>query len=176
MLSFGDSLLESNHDLYRSPLHLVQLILRSSCLRHEFIAWENWGVLSEREGAKGWHQSVSSLSEWHGWVPFNFLVVRYWNKWLCHCWQQQNVSSDTSGNLPLNCVPFIIFSLHQGCLILVVELLPICKYVWCVYMHMCAYVYVCVWFLLFLNDKFPNNNSMDASNFSFGSLSLMWTE
>lgn len=83
----GNSLLESNHDLYRSPLHLEQLI-RSSRLRYELFAWGNSGTLSERngrwldakEGEEGWYQSISSLSEWQGWVPFKFLVVRYLSK------------------------------------------------------------------------------------------------
>ena len=157
----GNSLLESSHDLYRSPLHLEQLI-RSSCLRRELFAWGNSGILSERngrwldarEGEEGWYQSISSLSEWQGWVPFNFLVVRYLNKWLCHCWHHQNTSSDTSGNLPLHCVPFIMFSLHQGSLILLQG------YCQCVYVcGVIVSMHACVWLLLcFLNDKFHNRD------------------
>lgn len=76
---------------------------------------KRWWYARERE--KDWHPSISSLSEWQGWVPFSFLVVRYWNEWLCHCWHHQNISSDASGNLPLHCVPSIISSRHQGPLI-----------------------------------------------------------
>ena len=87
---------------------------------------------------EGWHQSIRSLNEWQGWVPFNFLIVRYWNKWLCHCWHHQNTSSVTSGNSPLHHVPFIIVCLHQGSLVPVAGLLPVCV---CV----CVWACVCGW-------------------------------
>lgn len=165
----GNSLLESSHDLYWSPLHLVQL--RSSCPRHVFVAWGSLGILSERdkrwwdarEWEKSWHRSISSLSEWQGWVPFNFLLVRYWNKWLCHCWLHQNISADSCGSLPLNCVPFIIFSLHQGSHIPVAGYYQ-CTNVYGVFVFKC--MHMCTWFLLFLKDKLHNWNKEEMLQIS----------
>ena len=99
---------------------------------------------------EGWYQSDSSLSEWQGWVPFNFLFVRYWNKWLCHCWRHQNTSSATSGNLPLHCIPFIMVCLHQtSCCKFIANMCVCVNGVMCP--HICSHACVCVYCFFFFS-------------------------